>query len=218
MRPDQARFDQATADQAMTPDSMRLDRTKPDQTKPDQMTPPDIRALLPHAGQMVLLERLVGVDAQGLCAEVRIGPASLFHGGGGVGAWVGIEYMAQAIAAYAGYAALGRGEAVKVGFLLGARRYEASVPCFPDGSVLHVHVQPVMQGDNGLGAFECRIDAIGAASVASGESDVPAACGGSDPCAESGATVATVARATLTVFQPKNVNDFLDGSLNEGVV
>ncbi|MBC7859863.1 MAG: 3-hydroxylacyl-ACP dehydratase, partial [Burkholderiaceae bacterium] len=70
------------------------------------------------------------------------------------------------------------------------------VPAFADGSVLHVHVHCAMQGENGLGAFECRIDAAGVG-----------AAGG-----------ATLARATVTVFQPKSVNDFLDGSSNGGVV
>ncbi len=66
--------------------------------------------------------------------------------------------MAQAIAAHAGYLARQRGEPVQVGFLLGTRRYVCSVPLFPVGSVLHVHVQRALQGDNGLGAFDCRID------------------------------------------------------------
>ena len=39
-------------------------------------------------------------------------------------AWVGLEYMAQAIGAYAGYTARLRGEPVRIGYLLGTRRYE----------------------------------------------------------------------------------------------
>jgi predicted hotdog family 3-hydroxylacyl-ACP dehydratase len=155
---------------------------------------PDIRELVPHAGTMVLLERVLHADDERLCAEVRIGPDSLFYADGAVGAWVGIEYMAQAIAAWAGFCARGRGEAVQVGFLLGSRRYEADVAAFADGSVLHVHAQCVMQGESGLGAFECSIEQAGEA-------------GG-----------VTLARATVTVFQPKSVNDFLDGSSNGGVV
>lgn len=157
---------------------------------------PDIRELVPHAGPMVLLDRVLHVDDERLCAEVRIGPDSLFYADGAVGAWVGVEYMAQAIAAWAGYGARGRGEPVGIGFLLGARRYEADVPAFADGSVLHVHVQSAMQGENGLGAFECRIEAAGVG-----------AAGG-----------ATLARATVTVFQPKNADDFLGGSANGGGV
>ena len=144
----------------------------------------DIRSLIPHAGPMVLLDRVISVDEDSLCAEVSIRSSTLFCGPDGVGAWVGIEYMAQAIAAWAGYTAQLRGEPVKLGFLLGTRRYESSRPIFVLGSVLRVHVQRLFQNENGLGSFECFIDN------------------------EEG----RVASATVTVFQPPNVDDFLQGS------
>src|SRR5450830_981789 len=89
---------------------------------------PDIAMLVPHAAPMLLLDRVLRVDAETLCAEVAIRPDSLFYGERGIGAWVGIEYMAQAIAAYAGYHAQQRGEPVKIGFLLGARGTNAAAP------------------------------------------------------------------------------------------
>ena len=155
------------------------------------MTLPPIGALLPHSGTMLLLDRVLRADADNLCAELKIVGTTLFCDGSGVGSWVGIEYMAQAIAAHAGYAAHLRGEPTKVGLLLGARRYEAMRPSFAVGSVLHIHVQRILQGENGLGAFECRIDAM------------------SDDM--SATAVSTLATATVTVYQPANVNDFLKG-------
>ena len=143
---------------------------------------PDIRSLVPHAGPMVLLDRVVSADADYLLAEVRIRSDSLFCNADGVGVWVGIEYMAQAIAAWAGCIARSRGEPVKLGFLLGTRRYECSRPIFVIGSLLQVHVRRVFQDESGLGSFECYIDD------------------------EQG----RVATATVTVFQPHNVNDFLE--------
>src|SRR5262249_62045289 len=119
---------------------------------------PDIRSLLPHAGPMVLLDRVISVDEDSLLAEVCIRSDSLFCNGGGVGAWVGVEYMAQAIGAWAGYTAQLRGEPVKLGFLLGTRRYECWRPIFLLGSVLRVHVQRLLQSENGLGSFKCFID------------------------------------------------------------
>jgi predicted hotdog family 3-hydroxylacyl-ACP dehydratase len=148
------------------------------------MVIPDVRSLVPHAGSMVLLDRVVSVDGDGLCAEVGIRSDSLFCERDGVGAWVGIEYMAQAIASWVGYTAQLRGEPVKIGFLLGTRRYECSRPIFVLGSVLRVHVQCVFQDESGLGSFDCYIDN------------------------EEG----RVAKATITVFQPPNINDFLQGS------
>jgi predicted hotdog family 3-hydroxylacyl-ACP dehydratase len=149
---------------------------------------PDIRELVPHSGSMVLLDRALHADSGSLCAEVRIHAASMLADANGVGAWVGIEYMAQAIAAHAGWLSLQRGEEVRVGFLLGSRKYEAKVPHFALGSVLQVHVQQVLQAENGLGAFECRIDIKGGMESA--------------------------ASATVTVYQPDNVNQFLkDGNV-----
>ena len=145
---------------------------------------PDIRSLVPHAGPMVLLDRVISADEDSLLAEVRIRTDSLFCNTDGVGAWIGIEYMAQAIGAWAGYTAQLRGEPVKLGFVLGTRCYECSRPIFTIGSLLRVHVLRVFQDENGLGSFECSIDN------------------------EEG----RVATATLTVFQPPNVNDFLHGS------
>ena len=144
---------------------------------------PPVAELLPHSGAMVLLDAVLAADDDDLCAEVRIRADSMFCDGAAVGSWVGIEYMAQAIAAHAGWLARRRGDPVKVGFLLGSRKYEAAVPAFAVGSVLHVHAHRALQGDNGLGAFECRIE-------------------------QQGATVAT---ATVTVYQPDNVNEFLKG-------
>lgn len=119
---------------------------------------PDIRTLVPHSGPMVLLDRVVSADEETLCAEVRIRSDSLFCVDGAVGAWVGLEYMAQAIGAYAGYAARLRGEPVRLGYLLGTRCYECSRSVFPAGSLLRICVKRILQSDNGLGSFECRIE------------------------------------------------------------
>lgn len=144
---------------------------------------PDIRSLVPHSGPMVLLDRVVSVDEESLCAEVRIRADSMFCAAGGVGAWVGLEYMAQAIAAYAGYGARLRGAPVKIGFLLGSRRYECRRPIFPVGSVLRVSVR-VLHNANGLASFECRINDA----------------------------TEQLASANVTVFQPPDINDFLEGN------
>jgi predicted hotdog family 3-hydroxylacyl-ACP dehydratase len=107
---------------------------------------------------MVLLDRLISADAESVCAEVRIRRDSMFSIDGAVGAWVGLEYMAQAIGAFAGYNAYLRGEPVKIGFLLGTRHYECQRPFFTIGTVLRVSAKRVLQGDNGLASFDCYIE------------------------------------------------------------
>lgn len=166
---------------------------------------PAIATLLPHGGQMVLLDRLISIDDDSVCAEVTIRSDSVFcseiDGGSssgssiGVGAWVGIEYMAQAIAAHGGHVAHLRFEPVKVGFLLGARRYQALQPSFLVGSVLYVHARRVLQGDNGLIAFDCSIDIVAPTG------------------AHASATV-TVASATVTVFVPTHPGDMQGANAN----
>lgn len=122
------------------------------------MNLPDLRDLLPHSGPMVLLDRLVAVDDESLCAEVRVRADSLFFLDGAVGGWVGLEYMAQAIGAFAGYRARRRGEPVRIGYLLGTRRYECKQPSFALGSRLEIYVKRVLQSEDGLAAFDCRIN------------------------------------------------------------
>jgi predicted hotdog family 3-hydroxylacyl-ACP dehydratase len=134
---------------------------------------------------MVLLDRVISADEESLCAEVSIRSDSLFCTAEGVGGWVGLEYMAQAVAAYAGYVAHLRGEAVKIGFLLGTRRFECDRPFFSVGARLQVHIKRILQSENGMGSFECRID-DGAAQLAS---------------------------ATLTVYQPADDAQFPDETL-----
>ena len=121
------------------------------------MNLPDIRELLPHSGPMVLLDRVVAFDDDSLCAEARVREDSLFYRDGAIGAWVGLEYMAQAIGAYAGYRARQRGEPVRIGYLLGTRHYDCRQPSFALGSLLKIYVKRVFQSDQGLAAFDCHI-------------------------------------------------------------
>lgn len=164
-----------------------MSQSNANQSGMDQPSPvetQDIRRFLPHSGAMALLDRLLEVGPEDLRAEVTIRPDSMFCDGNDVPGWVGVEYMAQAIAAYAGYTAELRGETVKIGFLLGTRRYEASCPGFAVGSRLNIHIHRILQADNGIGSFECRIHA------------------GSEQ----------LASATITVFQPADAAVFLEGS------
>ncbi|WP_233582457.1 hotdog family protein [Corallococcus sp. CA053C] len=124
-----------------------------------------IADLVPHGGRMRLLDRALEGDAETLLAEVTVREDSLFFVDGAVGGWVGIEYMAQAVAAWAGWHARLRGETPKVGFLLGTRRYECSRPAFQPGECLRIEVHRQFFADNGLGQFDCTIT-IGTETVA----------------------------------------------------
>lgn len=116
-----------------------------------------IDSLLPHSAPMVLLDQVECVRDHGLTASLTIRPESLFCESSGVPAWVGMEYMGQTIAAYAGLLARNRGETVRIGFLVSCRRYEPTVSFFAPGAKLSVSADAVTLNDTGLRVFECGI-------------------------------------------------------------
>jgi predicted hotdog family 3-hydroxylacyl-ACP dehydratase len=119
----------------------------------------DVAELIPHSGKMVLLDRIISCDNNSLSAAVVVRDDGLLGNDKTVPAWVGIEYMAQAVAAYAGVMAKRAEEPIKLGFLLGTRRYNSNVAEFKVGSTLTVRVEKIIQNDN-LGAFECKIQGV----------------------------------------------------------
>lgn len=118
-------------------------------------------AWIPHRGAMRLIDRVVEVGAEHAVAEVHVPADGLFVQAGGVPSWIGLEYMAQAVAAWAGARARRAGAAPRVGLLLGSRRYEAHCAAFPSGERLRVEARCALMGENGLGLFDCRISMRG---------------------------------------------------------
>lgn len=116
-----------------------------------------VPSLLPHDGGMVLIAEPAAFGDNWAEASVRIGEDSLYYRSGqGVPSWVGAEYMAQTIALYAGIGARRAGEDIKIGLLIGCRRYEADTVIFSLGSLLSIHVDEVWQ-DNQMAVFDCVI-------------------------------------------------------------
>lgn len=116
-----------------------------------------IENYVPHRDAMLLLDRLLSADSDSAVAEVTVPRGGLFQHDAGMPSWVGIEYMAQTVAAWSGWNARHKGQAVKIGFLLGSRKYEAAQAFFAPGTRLVVSVHCDLMGDNGLGMFDCRI-------------------------------------------------------------
>ncbi|CAN1595128.1 hotdog family protein [Pseudomonas sp. B21-028] len=118
--------------------------------------------LLPHAGDMILIDRVVAFDDEQIHTQATVQPGGLFNrDDGGLPAWVGIELMAQSVAAFAGCHARRRGDAVELGFLLGTRKFECNVDSFPVGTELDIRGVRSLEDDNGMGVFECHIEAPG---------------------------------------------------------
>jgi predicted hotdog family 3-hydroxylacyl-ACP dehydratase len=125
--------------------------------EPDAWPPHVMDAWVPHRGAMSLLASVERCDDQTIEVRVVVPAQGLFVEGDGVPAWIGIEYMAQAVAAWSGARARAGGGSPRIGFLLGSRRYEATVSRFESGAELQVFAQCELMGGNGLGMFDCRI-------------------------------------------------------------
>jgi predicted hotdog family 3-hydroxylacyl-ACP dehydratase len=80
----------------------------------------------------------------------------LLDGEGSLPGWVGIELMAQTIAAWAGMQGRLRGEPVRIGMLLGTRKYRCQPTSFAAGALLTIEASCLLQ-DGGMASFECRI-------------------------------------------------------------
>jgi len=116
-------------------------------------------SLLPHSGTMVLIGDPAQSGEGWAESTVRIGEDSVFYkAGAGVPSWVGAEYMAQTIALYAGIGARQGGDKIKIGLLIGSRRYNAMTDYFTLGKLLRVRVSEVWE-DEQMAVFDCSIDA-----------------------------------------------------------
>ena len=142
--------------------------------------PPPVAELVPHAGPMLLLHRLLEWGDDYVICEVRVRSDGLFDTAGHVPGWLGLEYMAQTVAAFSGIQARKDQEDVKIGFLLGSRRFETNVQHFDCGEVLRVTAKRLINGKSGMGAFACEV--LGERAQQS---------------------------ATLSVYQPPDASDFI---------
>lgn len=120
----------------------------------------ELETRLPHRRTMLLLDELVDADASRAVCLVRITPESgFFIPPAGIPAWVGIEYMAQTVAVIGGTRAMQAGDAAPEGFLLGTRKYRCSASHFPAGAELRIEARELAFDSNGIGAYNCRIEA-----------------------------------------------------------
>jgi predicted hotdog family 3-hydroxylacyl-ACP dehydratase len=118
---------------------------------------PPVAELLPHAPPMVLLDQVVGRTDDEVTAQLTVRrDAPFFVTGQGIPGHVGIEYMAQACGVFAGLEARLTGRPVRLGFLLGTRRYQAFVAWLLEGWQLTVTASVVFR-EGQMGVFDCRI-------------------------------------------------------------
>jgi len=146
----------------------------------------ELDTLLPHRNDALLLDGITAVDDKHLQARLTVRPGTAFSDRQGtLPAWAGPEIMAQAIAAFSGQRSMReRGRPAAIGLLLGIRSYACTVADFRPGETLLIDVFESSGDEEGRGVFDATITRDGA----------------------------TVASATLTVFQPPD-DSFVHGEL-----
>jgi predicted hotdog family 3-hydroxylacyl-ACP dehydratase len=144
---------------------------------------PPVEDIVPHRGTMLLLDVVIACEDESLTAEARVHSDAWYaDADGAMPAWIGIELMAQAIAAHVGLLSMRGGSPARPGVLLGSRRYEAHTPAFARGARLRIDVKELLRGDEGHGAYECVIQHDGV----------------------------VVAEAVIKVFQPRDFHSFIE--------
>lgn len=120
---------------------------------------PELAELIKHQPPMRLIDRFISGDHDSAECEATIREDNLFYREefNGLPAHVGVELMAQTIAAAAGYRHRDAGQDIKIGFLLGSRHYRCSVASFEKGQTYTIKVSEIHSEASGLSVFECTI-------------------------------------------------------------
>jgi predicted hotdog family 3-hydroxylacyl-ACP dehydratase len=144
---------------------------------------PPVEEILPHRGTMLLVDAVLACDEESLIAQAHVQSDAWYaNADGAMPAWIGIELMAQAIAAHVGLLAMRAGNKMRPGVLLGSRRYEAHLPAFSRDALLRIEVKELLRGEEGHGAYECIIQLDGVIG----------------------------AEAVIKVFQPRDFQSFIE--------
>ncbi len=120
------------------------------------MSFPPLIEILPHRPPMILLDALTECDGDSATCAVTVREGAPFVVRGRVPSVVFMEYMAQAIGAYAGNIARTSGREVEVGYLIAAREIELGVDHASVGDRLVVTALR-QWGDELVGSFRCEV-------------------------------------------------------------
>ncbi len=132
------------------------------------MTMPAVVDILPHAPPMVLIDAITKHSATTAQCEVTIRAGMPFEHDGKVASVIAIEFMAQSVAAFAGYQPHIDGEPPEIGYLIGCRKMNFARSSLSVGEHLIISVERVF-GDVMLGKFTCTVRGADSTLVADAE-------------------------------------------------
>lgn len=117
-----------------------------------------IENILPHRGTMLFQDEVRRYTEQETVCAFTI-PANGWYADAtnAMPAWLGVEIMAQAVAAHVALTAIRAGRNPKPGALLGTRDFKSSLPAFPAGKTLITRAVMEFIDESGLGVYQCHI-------------------------------------------------------------
>ncbi len=126
---------------------------------PTKLSECNVAEFIPHRDPMILISQLLEHNHDSLLTQTDISATSPYFDPclNGVPNYVGIEYMAQSIAALAGVEAHLRDDIIRVGFLLGSRKLKMHIAQFDAGQSYQTRVSRLYQEESGLAVFDCQI-------------------------------------------------------------
>lgn len=130
-----------------------------------------LEKVLPHRAPMILLSDYDpdSFSEEGVCASVTVTEGDVFYDSAleGVPASVALEYMAQTVACYVGLVQAGKGQTPRIGFVLGSRKIDITIPVFKKGERYGIRAR-LLFTDDAFASFETVITDAGGGIVASG--------------------------------------------------
>lgn len=132
---------------------------------------PHPRELAPHAAPMLLVDRVIELDATTIRARSVVSSDNpFFIPGRGLPSYVGFELMAQAVSIFDGWRRRGQGEGPQIGFLLGCRKYRVARDWFAEGETIDIECRSLID-EGEMRSFDCQLF-VGGVEVGSGALNV----------------------------------------------
>ena len=113
----------------------------------------DISPLIPHSGEMVMLDKITEFGEDYLIAEMTVKPDCLLLKDGKLATYMGAEILAQGVAAWAGCKCVKAGQPIGLGYWIGSRKLTLHRQDISVGSLLQIQIKRSIEDATGFGVF-----------------------------------------------------------------
>lgn len=120
---------------------------------------PPVSELLPHRPPMIVIDEVVAAGNGWVETRTRVTAEHVLFDTNAreLPGWALIELMAQTAAVFGGLPDHAEQRAIRIGYLLGTRRFELFKRGVSENAVLHVRAVREFHDPDGMGAFDCTV-------------------------------------------------------------